>query len=143
MFSPSKKLVYMLGSFALLTVIVCGLFLQNFQKTSSSKIFVTGPIKYNCELSGGSFKNGSCTCTIEADQTQESMYDKDTGFCQSTIGGPAGDAFNASVGLPYGEYAYWTQIVTDLCTNSGGNISGAACICPLSKTYSKVSGRCQ
>ncbi len=104
-----------------------------------------GPIRYNCELSGGSFENDRCTCLIEEElgQTQELMYDKETGFCQSTHGGPAGDAFNASIGLPHGGYGYWTQIVMDLCTNSGGNIFGAACICPADKTYSKTNGKCE
>ena len=70
-------------------------------------------IKHNCELSGGSFANGKCTCDVEENlgQTQEMMYDKNTGYCQSTHGGPAGDAFNASIGLPYGEYSYWPQVV--------------------------------
>lgn len=102
-------------------------------------------IKHNCELSGGSFANNVCTCVIEEEngQTQEMMYDKSTGYCQSTHGGPAGDAFNASIGLPYGGYSHWSQIVLGICADSGGSVSGAACICPEDKAYSKVSGKCE
>lgn len=119
---------------------------QNSQSNPNSQPILTGPIRYNCELSGGSFNAGHCKCPLDEGvpgQSQETMYDVNTGFCQSTIGGPAGDAFNASVGLPYGKYAFWTQIVTSLCTNSGGNISGSACICPADKTYSKTTGKCE
>ncbi len=52
--------------------------------------------KYNCELSLGTFENGTCTCPLENDQTQEEMYDETTGFCQSTMGGPAGAALEAA-----------------------------------------------
>ncbi len=103
-------------------------------------------IKHNCELSGGSFANGKCTCDVEENlgQTQEMMYDKNTGYCQSTHGGPAGDAFNASIGLPYGEYSYWLQVVMNACTDSGGDATIAArCICPEDKTYSKINGKCE
>lgn len=104
---------------------------------------LTGPIRYNCELSGGSFTNGHCICPTEGMQTQTDMYDTSTGFCQSSAGGPIGDAFNASIGLPYGDYSHWMQIVMKLCTDSGGDISGVACICPEDKNYSKTNGRCE
>lgn len=102
-----------------------------------------GAIKYNCELSGGIFKDNHCICSIEDFQTQEMMYDKNTGFCQSTHGGPAGDAFFASSGLPFGYYSFWMGIMMDLCETSGGSISGVACICPSEKTFSKTNGKCQ
>lgn len=105
-----------------------------------------GAARYNCELSAGIFENGRCICPIDegvSGQTQETQYDKNTGFCQSTIGGPIGDAFNASSGLPYGEYDYWTGIILGLCTESGGEISGVACICPSDKAYSKLNGKCE
>ncbi|MFA6132350.1 MAG: hypothetical protein WC702_04830 [Patescibacteria group bacterium] len=104
---------------------------------------LTGPISYNCELSGGAFTNGECVCPIASFQTQDEMYDKETGFCQSDVGGPAGDAFNASIGLPWGEYSYWNQIIVKLCEESDGEISGIACICPLEKTYDKTTGQCR
>lgn len=104
---------------------------------------LVGPIKYNCELSDGTFKNGKCTCHIESFQTQEEMYDKDTGFCQTTFGGPGGNAFAASIGLPYGEYQYWNSIMSGLCDRSGGNMSGAACICSPGKDYDKTTGQCK
>lgn len=115
------------------------------QESTTVAESLTGPIRYNCELSGGTFKDDHCSCSIEENlgQTQESMYDKNTGFCQSTIGGPAGNAFNASIGLPYGDYNYWTGIVLGVCIDSGGSISGAACICPSGKIYSKTSGKCE
>lgn len=102
-----------------------------------------GAIRYNCELSAGTFENGSCSCPLEMTQTQDEMYDKTTGFCQTTFGGPAGAAFPASIGLPYGDYGYWNNIIFNLCTQSGGYISGAACICPTEKTYDTTTGQCQ
>lgn len=117
--------------------------LDGTDRTSPPKPILTGPVQYNCELSGGTFKDDRCTCSIEDFQTQEMMYDKNTGFCQSTIGGPAGNAFNASIGLPYGDYSYWTGIVLGICTDSGGSISGGACICPSGMSYSKTSGKCE
>jgi hypothetical protein len=50
-------------------------------------------IQYNCEQSGGSFKNDKCECPFEEQlgQTSEIMYDKNTGYCQTTAGGPGGE----------------------------------------------------
>lgn len=64
-----------------------------------------GVVKYNCEKSAGVFENNTCICPVGGEDsglTQEMMYDKSTGYCQTEVGGPAGDAFNASVGLPDG-----------------------------------------
>ena len=102
-----------------------------------------GSTYYNCELSGGEFENGSCTCPLEGEQTQAEMYDEQTGFCQSSMGGPNGDAFQASVGLPYGDYGYYQTIIVGLCESSGGSLSGAACMCPSGKTYNKSTGQCK
>lgn len=106
---------------------------------------VTGPVKYNCELSNGTFKNGTCICPIEQElgETQASMYDKTNGFCQTTFGGPGGDAFAASVGQPYGGYQYWNSIIFGLCKKSGGSISDAVCICPAGENYDKNTGECK
>jgi hypothetical protein len=104
---------------------------------------LTGPIQYNCELSAGSFKNGACECPIGEGQTQDMMYDKNTGFCQSDIGGPSGDAFPASIGLPYGDYGFYQDIIFNLCENSGGSLSGAACICDTGNNYDKATGQCK
>lgn len=102
-----------------------------------------GAVKYNCELSDGRFESGACVCPIEGRQTQEMMYDESTGFCQSSEGGPGGDAFAAWAGLPYGNYDYWNGILVSLCENSEGSRSGAACICPDGKTFSKETGTCE
>lgn len=103
-----------------------------------------GAIGYNCALSGGTMKDGACSCPLDLpDQTQEQMYDAATGFCQSTMGGPAGNAFFASVGLPYGEYDFYRQIVMNACTESGGSMSGAACRCPSGNAYNTTTGQCQ
>ena len=104
---------------------------------------LSGPIKYNCELSGGTYTNGACVCPLESIQTQEDMYDTTTGFCQTTFGGPGGAAFAASIGLPHGSYSFYNEIIMNLCTKSGGNISGAACICPTNKNYSEKTGQCE
>ncbi len=50
-------------------------------------------VQYNCEQSGGTFKNDICSCPFEAQlgQTAEMMYDKTTGHCQTTAGGPGGE----------------------------------------------------
>lgn len=102
-----------------------------------------GPVKYSCELSGGTFKNGSCACPLEGEQTQTEMYDKKTGFCQSSVGGAGGDAFWAESGLPWGSYKYYHDIVNHWCEQSGGSKSGAACICSSGKTYDKSIGQCK
>lgn len=104
---------------------------------------LSGPVKYNCELSDGDFIDGECQCQLENGQTQEEMYDSSTGFCQSSVGGPAGEAFNRSIGLPGGYYSFWNNIVFGACTQSGGYISGAACICPTALEYNKDNGKCE
>lgn len=103
---------------------------------------VSSIVQYNCELSGGVFDKGECACPLESFQTHDEMYDETTGFCQSSMGGPAGDAFYASVGLPHGEYFHWNGIITSLCEESGGTVSGAACKCPKGTTYDQTSGIC-
>lgn len=122
-------------------VFFIGLGAQN--QTDQSVPDLAGAIRYNCELSGGEIKDDHCECSIEAFQTQEEMYDKVTGFCQSTIGGPAGEAFEASIGLPRGYYSFWTNIIVKLCEESGGSLSGAACKCPSDSTYSQTTGQCE
>ncbi len=49
--------------------------------------------QYNCVQSGGLFKDDKCECPLEEGlgQTQEMMYDKSTGYCQTTAGGPGGE----------------------------------------------------
>jgi len=115
------------------------------QSGMSSGSSITGPIQYTCELSGGVFENGSCVCPIEEQlgQTQEMMYDKSTGFCQTTFGGPGGDAFAAGSGLPRGHYSYYNDIINYWCEESGGSKSGAACICEPENDYNKTTGRCE
>lgn len=107
------------------------------------KTTLSGPVEYNCELSGGTFEGDACVCPIEIEQTQDMMYDEMTGFCQTTFGGPGGDAFAVSAGLPHGHYAFWNDIIVNLCEESGGSMSGAACICPEGDTYNKATGRCE
>ncbi|MBI2436728.1 MAG: hypothetical protein HYV41_03235 [Candidatus Magasanikbacteria bacterium] len=111
--------------------------------TVSSTNEFAGVVKYNCEKSGGSFSNNTCECPLEGPQTQEEMYDKSTGYCQSSIGGPAGDAFAASIGLPYGDYGFFMDIIVNSCEESGGEMSGAACICSKNMTYDKATGYCK
>ena len=103
----------------------------------------TGPIQHNCELSGGSFSNGNCTCQLEGEQTQAQMYNQSTGYWQSTMGGPAGDAFPASVGLPWGEYSFWTDVVGHNCAATGGEWLNAQCTCSGELTYNTSNGFCQ
>lgn len=102
-------------------------------------------IRYNCELSGGSFSDNSCVCPIEEEigQTQEEMYDKSTGYCQSSMGGPGGDAFAASVGLPWDKYSFWTDIVGNNCTETDGEWLNALCTCSDGKTYDESTGYCE
>lgn len=117
--------------------------IQSSTSKQQDQAQLTGPVRYNCELSGGAFKNGDCSCPLEPNQTQEETYDESTGFCQASIGGPGGSAFQASIGLPWGDYGYYQGIIIDLCEESGGGISGAACICPEPKTYDKTNGQCK
>lgn len=104
----------------------------------------TGVAKYNCEKSGGSFSNNSCVCPIEEElgQTQEMMYDKNTGYCQTTYGGQGGDAFAASVGLPYADYSFYNDIVQNNCKETGGEFL-YVCNCPNGETYDKSTGYCK
>lgn len=55
-------------------------------------------VQYNCTQSGGLFKDGECECPLEEGlgQTQEIMYDKSTGHCQTTAGGPGGELANTA-----------------------------------------------
>lgn len=113
---------------------------QSIEEPSTTSL--TCPIEYNCKLSGGEFKDGACVCPIESFQTQEEMYDPSSGFCQTVFGGPGGDAFFAVSGLPHGELSFWNDIIVNLCEQSGGSMSGAACICPTGKAHSKTMGQC-
>ncbi|MFA6072329.1 MAG: hypothetical protein WC810_27520, partial [Janthinobacterium sp.] len=79
------------------------------QRKSENKESLNGPISYNCELSGGKFLNGACVCANVSPQLPIA-YDQATGFCQSDAGGPAGNAFYSSIGLPYGDYDYFNSI---------------------------------
>lgn len=117
---------------------------ENIIKTTSSGEW-DDLVKYNCELSGGSFVNGNCTCPIEEEigQTQEMMYDKNTGYCQTTIGGPGGNAFTALSGLPWGNYSFWAEIVGNNCTETGGSWLNARCTCPDEKKYNQSTGYCK
>ncbi len=87
---------------------------QQTQSTSPMCNFVKGEsvtpnesdkiVQYNCEQSGGTFKNNACECPFEAQlgQTSESMYNKINGQCQTTAGGPGGElgvAMNQCIGL--------------------------------------------
>lgn len=102
-----------------------------------TNLFV-GAAKYNCEKSGGSFSNNTCVCPEEG-ETQEIMYDKNTGYCQTAYGGPGGDAFAASIGLPYGAYAYYNDIVAYNCEQTGGVfIHNCNCL-----DYDKSTGYCK
>lgn len=61
-------------------------------------------VKYNCEQSGGTFAGDRCKCPFEAQlgQTSDSMYDRTTGQCQTTLGGPGGELgrdINQCIGL--------------------------------------------
>lgn len=61
-------------------------------------------IKDNCEQSGGTFINNECQCPFEAElgQTSASMYDQETGYCQTTHGSPGGalgGSINESINL--------------------------------------------
>ena len=94
-----------------------------------------GPVEYNCELSGGVMVDNECECSV--------AYDESTGFCQSEIGGPAGDAWPASTGLPYGNFEFWTQLVGYHCQETGGDWLNARCTCPEDTVYDQETGFCQ
>ncbi len=132
-----KILILLIGAAIGAAIVYYGL----MPKTSTETSLATGAIEYNCKLSSGTFKDGDCACP-EEQQLNVDMYDEATGFCQSAHGGPAGDAFNASIGLPYGAYGYYQNIILDLCEGSGGSLSGAACICPAGEAYEKSTGQC-
>ncbi len=56
-------------------------------------------VRYYCEQSGGAFINDNCDCPSEFGAD---MYEKPSGQCQTTYGGPGGElgqAMNACIGL--------------------------------------------
>lgn len=67
--------------------------------------------QYNCNQSGGLLKDDKCECPLEEGlgQTQEMMYDKSTGYCQTTAGGPGGELGNM-INLSIGQ-----QLALDAC----------------------------
>lgn len=83
-----KKLAIFLTILSALTLTACQQ-TETVTNTDSWKKIV----QYNCEQSGGSFKNDKCECPIEEQlgQTSESMYDKNRGYCQTTAGGDGGE----------------------------------------------------
>jgi hypothetical protein len=116
------------------------------QRDTEDSVQLTGPIRYNCELSAGTFNDGRCNCPAEEEYVETgggSAYDKKTGYCQTAHGGPSGDAFNASVGLPWGDFSFWIGIVGNHCTESGGSWLNARCTCPDGATYDRSSGICK
>ena len=58
---------------------------NNYSTVTNQYIQIT---KYNCEQSGGEFILGLCTCPSEFGAD---MYDKITGYCETTHGGPGGE----------------------------------------------------
>ncbi|MBT4384611.1 hypothetical protein HOD30_02585 [Candidatus Peregrinibacteria bacterium] len=102
-------------------------------------------IGYNCELSGGLFSDNNCECPIEEaiGQTQEEIYDKNSGYCKTTMGAPGGDAFAASVGLPWGNYSNWSDIVGANCTETAGSWLNANCTCSGETSYDEETGYCE
>ena len=117
---------------------------MNTDSPSEQATLGSSLIQRNCELSDGKFINNRCECPFdeENNQTADQMYNKSSGYCISDIGDPAGDAFYASAGLPYGPNEFWRPIMATLCSDSGGYNSGHACLCPDDKSLDKSSGRC-
>lgn len=127
-----------------LIVLIIALGAYTFNLSKNTKL-AFGAAQYNCELSDGIFTGQRCQCPIEEElgQTQKSMYDQETGFCQTTFGGPGGDAFMASVGLPFGDYQFLMDALVQECTNSGGTMSGASCQCPEGTGYDQETLNCK
>ncbi len=75
-----------------LAIVAFGFVLNRFDDASSATWRTI--VAYNCTESGGVFSDDACRCGIDEalGQTQENMYDKTTGYCQTTIGGAAGRA---------------------------------------------------
>lgn len=81
----------------------------NSKNTPEAPIAATHPpewkniIKHHCEQSGGTFNNDEkCVCPTEFEDND--MYDKNSGQCQTTFGGPGGaigDAMNQCIGLRF------------------------------------------
>ena len=102
-------------------------------------------VQYNCEFSAGEFVDGACVCPIEEElgQTQEMMYNTNSGYCQTTYGGPGGRAFAASAGYPHGQFEFYSSIVINNCHSSGGSFLPNKCTCPEDTVYSKSTGFCE
>ena len=116
-------------------------YLWHVQQTPTIELVATGPVQYNCELSDGTFENNACICPIEEGlgQTQETMYDDTTGYCQTTFGGPGGEAGEV---LPNG-FEYFYNIITYNCEQSGGRVfTYGRCSCPDGTDYDTSNGYC-
>jgi len=148
--NEKRKMIFVTAAVSIIASLITGVLVYLYQvnkvptKTAETNEFA-GVVKYNCEKSGGYFSVNTCVCPIDDEswQTQEMMYDRNTGYCQSIQGGPAGDAFFASIGLPYGEYAFLMEWLVNKCLSSGGEMSGAACICSDGMNYDKLTGYCK
>ncbi|MBT4856866.1 hypothetical protein HON52_01630 [Candidatus Uhrbacteria bacterium] len=130
-----KSIVFIIGIF----VGAVSVFLL-FQYIQVNTPFIVGPIQFTCEYSGGVFKGDVCVCPIEEQlgQTQEMMYDESTGYCQTTYGGPGGDASNVLLG-----FEYFFSIVEYNCNESGGiSHTYSRCQCPDGSEYDKDTGYC-
>jgi hypothetical protein len=139
----TKKIV-LTGLFCLLVGLASGHLVAYYayQDLSQEKE-ISQAVKYNCEFSGGSFVDGSCACPTEIGQDSAEMYDERTGYCQTTHGGPGGNAFEASIGLPYGDFAFWAEIVQESCEASGGEFLNARCTCPEGVELNSANGACE
>lgn len=134
-----KKIPFILLGLIVGAAIVGAVWILQPEKTEPS----SSVVKYNCELSDGKFIDGKCECPVEEGlhQTSDSMYDSSTGFCQSAIGAPAGDALYASVGLPYGSFEFYLDIINYQCEQSGGHFLNARCDCG-ERSYNEATGHC-
>ncbi|MBT5808222.1 hypothetical protein HOI18_03005 [Candidatus Uhrbacteria bacterium] len=107
-------------------------------------LVASGAETYNCELSGGSIKNGECLCPAEERGViRARAYNPTNGFCQLETGASGGDAGLAENGLPFGEFEFWNDVMGTLCRENEGTISGPHCICEDSHELNELTGVCE
>lgn len=97
-----KKIFFLILFFLGLTLVAAGCDFSKTKKTTTSQETINANqqldgiliedwkqlTRYYCEQSGGKFQDNICLCPSEFGAD---MYDKRTGQCQTTTGGPDGE----------------------------------------------------
>jgi len=85
-------------------------------------------VKYNCEQSGGTYRNGACNCPLESEGEGQFQYEAETGYCISEFGIPGGELGHTAIKMQELTMLK-NQIVRFNCEQSGGEYKDDSCDC--------------